>query len=57
MSIKVGVRVCRFNDREKKNKSVCIIEINSQNQTKMKKEMKKYLHLIILFGLIMGLKY
>jgi len=38
MSIKVGVRVRPFNDREKKNNSVCIIEMNSQNQTKIKDE-------------------
>ncbi len=38
MSIKVGVRVRPFNEREKKNNSVCIIEMNSQNQTKIKDE-------------------
>ena len=59
MSIKVGVRVRPFNDREKKNNSVCIIEMNSQNQTKIKDEKgnEKTFTFDILFGLMTVLKY
>ena len=38
MSIKVGVRVRPFNTREKEKKSVCVIEMPGNNQTKIKDE-------------------